>query len=191
MRADDLSAGGISRAALLLLVAGLAVVAVWVTLGVLRAAGAFGSQEMTRQEEVAERGAEVMPFDLEKTTHVFEPTQTGGVQKVVADDPSDGEQIALIRAHLREEAGAFRRGDLQIRPRYTAKTCQASSFSRLGPQRSTSATRTCLMAPGSSTRRRTRPWSRRCTSGSTRSSPTLEGTRREAALDLPKAPITP
>ena len=111
MKTDDLSAGSSSRAALLLLVAGVAVVSVLATLGVLRAAGAFISQE-TRQEEVAERGAEVMPFDLEKTTHVFEPTQAGGVQKVVADDPSDGEQIALIRAHLREEADAFRRGDL-------------------------------------------------------------------------------
>jgi hypothetical protein len=111
VRADDRSAGGSSRVALLLLVAGLAVVAVMATLGILRAAGAFTSQE-TRQEEVAERGAEVMPFDLEKTTHVFEPTSTGGVQQVVADDPSDGEQIALIQAHLREEAEAFRRGDL-------------------------------------------------------------------------------
>ena len=110
MKADDLSVGGTSRGTLLL-VAGLAVVAVLATLGILRAAGAFTSQE-TRQEEVAERGAEVMPFDLEKTTHVFEPTRTGGVQQVVADDPSDGEQVALIRAHLREEAEAFRRGDL-------------------------------------------------------------------------------
>ena len=110
MKADDPSAGGSSRATLVL-VAGLAVVAVLATLGILRAAGAFTSQE-TRQEEVAERGAEVMPFDLEKTTHVFEPTRTGGVQQVVADDPSDGEQVALIRAHLREEAEAFRRGDL-------------------------------------------------------------------------------
>ena len=110
MKADDLSAGGTSRVTLLL-VAGLAVVAVLATLGILRVVGAFTSQE-TRQEEVAERGAKVMPFDLEKTTHVFEPTQAGGVQKVVADDPSDGEQVALIRAHLREEAEAFRRGDL-------------------------------------------------------------------------------
>ena len=73
--------------------------------------GAFASQE-ARQEEVAAKGAEVMPFDLEETTHVFEKTETGGVQEVVADDPTDAEQVALIREHLEEEAAAFRRGDL-------------------------------------------------------------------------------
>jgi hypothetical protein len=31
---------------------------------------------------------------------------------VVADDPTDAEQVALIREHLEEEAAAFRRGDL-------------------------------------------------------------------------------
>ncbi len=80
-------------------------------LGIFWAMGAFTPQEI-RQEEVAEKGAQVMPFDLEKTTHVFEKTETGGVQKVVADDPNDAEQITLIREHLEEEAAAFRRGDL-------------------------------------------------------------------------------
>jgi hypothetical protein len=64
-----------------------------------------------RQAEVAERGAEVMPFDLDATTHRFEPTGTGLVQTVVADDPADGEQVALVREHLAAEADAFRRGD--------------------------------------------------------------------------------
>ncbi len=80
-------------------------------LGTLWATGAFTSRE-TRQEEIAEKGAEVMPFDLEETTHVFRKTETGGVQEVVADDPNDAEQVALIRGHLEEEAAAFRRGDL-------------------------------------------------------------------------------
>ena len=97
------------RAALLVATgAALAAVAI---LGMLWATGAFASQE-TRQEEVAEKGAEVMPFDLEETTHVFEETQTGGVQEVMADDPNDAEQVGLIRGHLEEEAAAFRRGDL-------------------------------------------------------------------------------
>ena len=105
MRASNLPV----RAALLLAAgAALATVAI---LGTLWATGAFASQE-TRQEEIAEKGGQVMPFDLEKTTHVFEKTQTGGVQKVVADDPNDAEQVALIREHLEEEADAFRRGDL-------------------------------------------------------------------------------
>ncbi len=97
------------RAALVLAAgATLATVAI---LGTLWVTGALASQE-TRQEEIAEKGAKVMPFDLEETTHVFEKTETGGVKKVVADDPNDAEQVALIREHLEEEAAAFRRGDL-------------------------------------------------------------------------------
>ena len=37
-------------------------------LGTLWAMGALASQEETRQEEIAEKGAQVMPFDLEETT---------------------------------------------------------------------------------------------------------------------------
>jgi uncharacterized protein (DUF305 family) len=65
----------------------------------------------SRQSEVAESGAQMMPFDLEKTTHVFEATENGGVQQVVADDPTDEEQLSLIRKHLNEEADKFSRGD--------------------------------------------------------------------------------
>lgn len=64
-----------------------------------------------RQAEVAERGAQVMPFDLDATTHVFTATDDGGVQVVVADDPADAEQVALIRLHLAEERERFSRGD--------------------------------------------------------------------------------
>lgn len=64
-----------------------------------------------RQSEVAERGAEVMPFDLEATTHVFTKTDDGGIQVVTADDPGDQRQIDLIRGHLAEERDAFARGD--------------------------------------------------------------------------------
>lgn len=52
-----------------------------------------------------------MRFDLERTTHRFEPRPDGGKQIVVADDVRDRRQVALIRAHLREEAARFRRGD--------------------------------------------------------------------------------
>ncbi len=64
-----------------------------------------------RLEEVATRGAEVMPFDLEETTHIFEKREDGGLQQVIADNASDDEQIRLIRVHLREEAGRFQQGD--------------------------------------------------------------------------------
>ncbi|GAA4909109.1 hypothetical protein GCM10023237_31180 [Streptomyces coeruleoprunus] len=64
-----------------------------------------------RQEVVAERGRAVMPFDLDRTTHRFTPTATGGTQDVVADEPGDDAQVRLIRQHLKEEAAAFGRGD--------------------------------------------------------------------------------
>jgi hypothetical protein len=72
---------------------------------------AVGGEGRPREVAVAERGAKVMPFSLDATTHVFDATATGGTQRVVADDPRDGEQIRLIREHLRREAAAFRRGD--------------------------------------------------------------------------------
>jgi hypothetical protein len=65
----------------------------------------------TRQEEVAARGAKVMLFDLEQTTHVFQKLEDGGLQKVVVKDPSNKKQIALIQAHLKEESEKFRKGD--------------------------------------------------------------------------------
>jgi hypothetical protein len=65
----------------------------------------------TRQEEVARKGATVMPFDLEQTTHVFQKLDDGGLQKVVAKDPSNKKQITLIQGHLKEESEKFRKGD--------------------------------------------------------------------------------
>ena len=67
--------------------------------------------DMTRRRaEVAEVGGMVMPFDLERSTHVFEITDFGGLQLVSSDD-ADPEQIRLIRDHLRHEAERFSRGD--------------------------------------------------------------------------------
>jgi hypothetical protein len=60
---------------------------------------------------VHEMGQTVMPFNLGEATHIFEMTDTGGVQDVVADDPKDDAQIALIRQHLQYEAARFRAGD--------------------------------------------------------------------------------
>jgi len=64
-----------------------------------------------RQEAVSDRGQEVMPFDLDRTTHRFTPRPDGLVQEVVADDPSDTTQTALVRQHLREEVNRFQAGD--------------------------------------------------------------------------------
>jgi hypothetical protein len=65
----------------------------------------------TRQKEVAAKGAKVMPFNLEQTTHVFQKLDDGGLQKVVVKDPSNKKQIALIQGHLKEESEKFRKGD--------------------------------------------------------------------------------
>ena len=87
----------------------LVLLALAVGLGLFALSGLFVHNH-GRQEEVAERGAEVMPFDLDRTTHRFEARPWGGIQTVVADAP-DAEQVALVRAHLREEAARFSRGD--------------------------------------------------------------------------------
>jgi hypothetical protein len=89
----------------------IAIVAVAGVGGVTGAVLVIGGDPPTRQDLVAERGAQVMPFDLEATTHHFEPTDFGGVQRVVADDGADHRQIELIRAHLRTEVARFRTGD--------------------------------------------------------------------------------
>jgi hypothetical protein len=65
----------------------------------------------SRQDIVAARGAQVMPFDLDRTLHVFNKTANGGVQTVTVLDPADDDQVPLIRSHLREEAKRFARGD--------------------------------------------------------------------------------
>jgi hypothetical protein len=52
-----------------------------------------------------------MPFDLDATTHRFEPLVNGLEQTVVADDPDDTEQVELVRQHLEVEKRRFERGD--------------------------------------------------------------------------------
>ncbi len=64
-----------------------------------------------RLDEVAKRGAHVMPFNLEQTTHVFSKTEKGGLQQVIVKDSSNAEQIKLIREHLSKISQEFRQGD--------------------------------------------------------------------------------
>lgn len=82
-----------------------------VLIGGLTLAGCGDGSTRDRQAEVAERGKEVMPFDLDATTHTFTDTDNGGVQLVTADDPGDERQVELIRGHLRDEKARFSRGD--------------------------------------------------------------------------------
>ncbi|WP_336215337.1 hypothetical protein [Nonomuraea sp. LPB2021202275-12-8] len=91
------------------LVAALALIVVATTAYVL--IGRDEQAPAARQAEIAARGRQVMPFDLERTTHRFAKSATGGVQTVTSDDPADAEQVTLIREHLTVEAAGFGRGD--------------------------------------------------------------------------------
>lgn len=65
----------------------------------------------TKQEEVHHMGHGVMPFDLAKTTHIFQMTDSGGVERVIVKDEKEKDQVMLIQHHLQLEAEAFQRGD--------------------------------------------------------------------------------
>jgi hypothetical protein len=96
-----------------LLLAGLAVIAAVSTGYAL--GGQNGRSEAqalaARQAEIAAKSRQVMPFDLERTTHRFTKSATGGLQTVLADDPVDAQQVTLIREHLAAEAAGFGKGD--------------------------------------------------------------------------------
>jgi hypothetical protein len=82
-------------------------------LAVTLAAGVAAAQptDATRQADVARRGADVMPFSLAATQHVFTKTSDGGTQRVVARKASDRTQVKLVRQHLHDIEAQFRRGD--------------------------------------------------------------------------------
>ncbi|MBU2648229.1 hypothetical protein KKI24_26215 [bacterium] len=56
-------------------------------------------------------GHSVMPFSLAKTLHIFQMTESGGVERVIVKDAADRDQVTMIQHHLQIEAGAFQRGD--------------------------------------------------------------------------------
>lgn len=77
---------------------------------VLLIAGCQAEATDERQAEVARIGETVMPFDLERSTHVFEKTRTGGIQQVISDD-EDVEQVRLIQSHLEAVSERFNAGN--------------------------------------------------------------------------------
>ena len=79
----------------------------------LMALSAQAVEKVTKErlDEVAKRGAHVMPFSLEQTTHIFSKTKKGGLQQVIAKDSSNIEQIKLIREHLSKISQEFIQGD--------------------------------------------------------------------------------
>jgi hypothetical protein len=69
------------------------------------------AQDAQRQEDVAKRGAEVMPFAHTDTMHVFTKTADGGTMRIVAKDAADAQQISMVRAHLQLMRGRFEQGE--------------------------------------------------------------------------------
>ena len=87
------------------------VLAVMVAVTVSTAVNAQTPANPARLDEVAERGSHVMPFNLDKTQHIFNKTEHGGVQQVIAKQAADSEQIGLIRQHLLDISERFKQGD--------------------------------------------------------------------------------
>ena len=73
--------------------------------------GCNASSDAPRQAMVHEKGSHVMPFDLGATQHIFQMTDNGGIQLVVAKKGNDTDQIDLIRQHLELETVKFENGD--------------------------------------------------------------------------------
>jgi hypothetical protein len=80
-------------------------------IGVLLWAGWLIVPQADRQATVHDMGSQVMPFDLSQTTHIFEMTESGGIQQVIAKDPNDSTQIAFIQQHIQHEVMMFSAGD--------------------------------------------------------------------------------
>jgi hypothetical protein len=85
--------------------------AVLAALAISPAFAQYQPADAARVAEVAQRGAQVMPFDLAATTHVFSKTADGGLQRVVAKDRADARQVSLVRSHLRDLEQQFGKGD--------------------------------------------------------------------------------
>jgi hypothetical protein len=95
----------------LIVTAAASILPLIIALALLYWTGWITAPSPDRQSTVHDMGQSVMPFDLGQTTHIFEMTETGGIQEVIADDPSDAHQVSLIRQHLQHEAVRFRAGD--------------------------------------------------------------------------------
>jgi hypothetical protein len=82
--------------------------------GSVFAAGCGSSVTVSdRQTAVSAHGREVMPFDLERTTHTFAKTAAGGIESVTIKSPGDRAQLPFIRQHLRKEQRLFSRGEFR------------------------------------------------------------------------------
>jgi hypothetical protein len=103
-----------NKRSVFLVAGGSVLLAVLGTLGVLFWIGWLRPPQPNREAAVHEMGHHVMPFDLNKTMHIFEMTESGGIQQVIAKDQRDKEQITLIQQHIQHEAMMFSAGDFSV-----------------------------------------------------------------------------
>jgi hypothetical protein len=66
--------------------------------------------DSSRENQVEQKSQKVMPFSMDATMHMFDPTASGGVQTVRVTN-GDAKQVILVRSHLRKEAAAFAGGN--------------------------------------------------------------------------------
>lgn len=85
--------------------------AIMIILAATAMAPATWAADTARQQEVAQKGAMVMPFNGQNSKHVFQKMPDGGVQQVLANDASDKSLVEAIRGHLTMEADRFKKGD--------------------------------------------------------------------------------
>ncbi|MFZ0456047.1 MAG: hypothetical protein WCE54_13085 [Ignavibacteriaceae bacterium] len=64
-----------------------------------------------RRQMIHSRSSLVMPFNMNKVTHYFFDTKSGGVLKIKAKDSKDTSQVNLIREHLKKEHDLFSNGN--------------------------------------------------------------------------------
>ena len=77
-----------------------------------------------RLDEVTQRGSQVMPFNLEQTSHVFSKTETGGIQQVIVKDKGNADQIKLIREHLNKISREFAQSDFSNPAKIHGERCR-------------------------------------------------------------------
>jgi hypothetical protein len=99
------------RRNLLLVATSSVLISILGTIGVLFWAGWIALPQANRQVMVHNMGSQVMPFDLSQTTHIFEMTENGGIQQVIAKDPGGSAQVTLIQQHIQHEVMLFGAGD--------------------------------------------------------------------------------
>ena len=69
--------------------------------------------QMKKQADMKQHGNSAMGFDQDTTTHHFKLAPDGGTIVVTANDPADVATRDQVRAHLKEIAVAFGRGDFE------------------------------------------------------------------------------